>query len=446
MNKYIILTNKGEIIPEDLTLIGSSTKRGDSSKIGQFGSGWKYALAWIMRNDLSIRIFSGEREIKLDYLPVNHRGREVKVLTVDGEKTSITSGMGEIDWTAWMALREILSNAIDEGNQTIEIKSSDEFQFESSPGTTTIFLEAGKGLEEVMQNYQNYFTFDRPAIYENKQIRIFEKKESSGSDRVFRKDILCFEEPNAPIKGYYDYSFEKIVINESRLSSQYNVQSALMACLQGITNPLIQVKLLDSMSSANIENYTYDSKEELIEFLSPSYQKLIEEEKIEVHPKSLKNKLGQDLLTTQNPEKTVLFIEDFIYEDLANKEIVESIIDKYFKNLFGGSSFSEDEGVVMEIVEDKETNELVNSFSVFAYPFLPVKMKLVKFYGREKNKDFHFSKKTQILFLASHWMEEMKGSPCYLLATILNMGRTKLQTIIETIKEKEKHYEDNSQM
>ena len=54
--KYLIITNKGEIEPQALHLVGASTKRGDSSKIGQFGSGNKYALAYLLRNEHEVLI------------------------------------------------------------------------------------------------------------------------------------------------------------------------------------------------------------------------------------------------------------------------------------------------------------------------------------------------------------------------------------------------------
>ena len=60
--KYLKITNKNEVQIEAFTLVGASTKREDSSKIGMFGSGNKYALSYLVRNNYDLKIFSGRRE------------------------------------------------------------------------------------------------------------------------------------------------------------------------------------------------------------------------------------------------------------------------------------------------------------------------------------------------------------------------------------------------
>ena len=156
MQNYLVISNNGLIEKEDLFLIGSSTKRNQSGKIGMFGSGWKYALSWLIRNDVSPKIFSGLKEIKVDYTVVLHRDNPVKVITVDGEKTSITTSMGP-KWNGWMALREIVSNAIDEGgfNMTTILNPKELNNLDEN--STVIYIPINFELSEVLRNFNNYF-------------------------------------------------------------------------------------------------------------------------------------------------------------------------------------------------------------------------------------------------------------------------------------------------
>ena len=112
--KHLLIVNKGRLEPEALTLLGASTKRGESGKIGQFGSGNKYALAYLLNHGHNIHINSAGKEIKLGFVVKAFREQEFKVLTVNGQETSITFDFG-YKWTLWQSIRELYSNALDEG-------------------------------------------------------------------------------------------------------------------------------------------------------------------------------------------------------------------------------------------------------------------------------------------------------------------------------------------
>lgn len=217
---YLRISNSGLICAEDLTLIGSSTKREQTGKIGMFGSGWKYALAWLLRNECNPTIFAGKNKITVDTNVKLHRDNPIKVITVDGIETSLTTEMGP-KWSGWMAIREILSNAIDEGGHNISTNWSP--NMEGVENETVIYLPMNGELAEVMMKYDKYFAFNRKENYNTKYGRVFVKKEPS-EQNIYRRGIRCYDTTE---KSILDFDFNDIVINEDRLCQSYSITSQI---------------------------------------------------------------------------------------------------------------------------------------------------------------------------------------------------------------------------
>lgn len=203
---------------EDLHYIGNSPKRGDKSKIGMFGSGWKYALAWLIRNDCKPKIYSGLKEITIDTESIVTTKNMFDAIIVDGHKTSLTVQMGP-EWEGWMALREIFSNAIDEGGENIKI---DYKEPALSEGTTTVIIPANGELMHCIDHFEEYFCFNKTEHYKNNVGRVFIKRENSLMV-VYRKGIRCYNVSHYQTK--IDFDFYNIRINESRLTEIYEIDS-----------------------------------------------------------------------------------------------------------------------------------------------------------------------------------------------------------------------------
>lgn len=112
--KYLKITNNGELDIRLVALMGGTTKSKDKFKIGQFGTGLKYTLAFLYRNNLDFKIFVGTDEVKLHTEKEIIRNETFEIICINGQRTSITTKMGE-DWLAWMIVRELWCNALDEG-------------------------------------------------------------------------------------------------------------------------------------------------------------------------------------------------------------------------------------------------------------------------------------------------------------------------------------------
>jgi hypothetical protein len=61
--KYLKIQNNGELDIRLVALMGGTTKANDLYKIGQFGTGLKYTLAYLFRNNIDFKILSGANKV-----------------------------------------------------------------------------------------------------------------------------------------------------------------------------------------------------------------------------------------------------------------------------------------------------------------------------------------------------------------------------------------------
>lgn len=265
---YLRIANQNKITEEDLMLIGSSTKRGQSNKIGMFGSGWKYALAWLMRNDCTPRIFSSTEEIIIDTKVVLHRDTPVSVITVNGRDTSLTVDMGPL-WKGWMALREIISNAIDEGEFTIDVIKDVDIEFKGVTDRSVVYIPMNGRLESVMNDYDHYFSYERTPDYENEHGQLFINNDLQ-SMTVYRHGIKC---DNWERKGLTDVNLYNLSINESRLAAESSIDHAFKFFIRTCDNTNVIYTLLkqDYLDWLPI-NLTTSIKKCLVELIRRGYR------------------------------------------------------------------------------------------------------------------------------------------------------------------------------
>lgn len=227
--KYLKISSKGVIEENAFRLIGASTKREDDSKIGFFGSGLKYAIAFLMRQEIELKIFAGEQEIKLTTEDTLLRDTSFKVILVNGVETSLTTELGA-KWGYWGSLRELVCNAIDEGEEKIEVVD-DAIAVEDY---TSFYIKVNDDIRKILNDWGLYFSearndlkyaFDRVAELEDflqDEVKFKNRLYNGGKGLViYRKGIQCYLDTETKSLFHYDMDFAEI--NESRVLDSMHV-------------------------------------------------------------------------------------------------------------------------------------------------------------------------------------------------------------------------------
>jgi hypothetical protein len=220
--KYLKIQNDGLLDIRLVALMGGTTKAKDKYKIGQFGTGLKYTLAFLFRNNLDFKIFVGTEEVKVHIEKEYIKDEIFEIICINGNRTSITTRMGE-DWACWQIIRELWCNALDEGGAVNEITET----IEGIENKTIFYIQEDLQVRNVIKEWDKYFIHNQNPIWQNDTYKIY----PGGSKlRLYKQGVLIFEDDSAPAIFAYDVSNADInELREFKGTPKYEIARAVSA-------------------------------------------------------------------------------------------------------------------------------------------------------------------------------------------------------------------------
>lgn len=298
----------------DLTTMGGSEKRGDSSKIGTFCTGLKYAVALFLRHgvEFSVKVFkdgvSVSYSVTSKKVKDTYTGKEKELIAFvkNGEETIISNISVELgfDWKLEYGLREIWSNMIDEKGY---FEEGDEIKEKDYGTIITLKFEDGSEFDDVWAKKDVMFLRNVPLVTFTKYSDFVEIRDSEHF-RIYKQGILVYEDLER--EGSFSYNINFGELDERRvLLNSYSVFYTL-------------ARILSSASTEQELDFLLNLKKGFEDF---KYQNL---ETYDIS-KNLEDKVKE----LEGNIKTFYFIEKALkkFEDtpLANRKI-KSLKDSYF--------------------------------------------------------------------------------------------------------------------
>lgn len=221
--KYLKISNNGLLDIRLLPLMGGTTKANDSFKIGQWGSGLKYSMAYLLRNNISFKIFIGEEEVNITTKEEVIRDETFEIIYVNDEKTSVTTNMGGDAWKPWMIVRELWCNALDEGGEKKEITTD----VKGQQGKTTFYIQLTQEFKEVFDDWRKYFIHDLRVLNEKGVYKIYD---NFGGGNIYKQGVLIKDIGKPTV---FKYDIKNADLNELR-EFKGAESLAIVNCLEDI--------------------------------------------------------------------------------------------------------------------------------------------------------------------------------------------------------------------
>lgn len=220
--------NNGYFDVRAMLTFGVSAKTSDTA-IGYFGTGFKYAVAIILRLGGSIKVTSAGEETIFEARKETIRDQEFNIVYVNGREAGFTTRLG-INWQPWMAFRELYCNASDEHGVTSDQKSEYE----------TVVEVNCKEIADAFRSKSDYFLSGNPS-HTGSQAEIYDCKKPF----IFYKGVAVKQaDPNA----IFTYNItSNIDLTEDRTcKSDYQLMWPIRKAMQSLTNHAMLRKIVRS--------------------------------------------------------------------------------------------------------------------------------------------------------------------------------------------------------
>ena len=156
----IIFTNPSLIDLDAALLMGVNAKT-EESPIGWFGTGLKFAIATLLRNNCSVTLYRDGEPFVFHSEPFETRGKAFSRVLMNDQRLGFTTDLGR-SWKPWQAYRELYSNAKDEQGKTRAIQA-DMLENYTIAGCTVIAVE-GDAIEQAHATRDEFLLNTAPLI------------------------------------------------------------------------------------------------------------------------------------------------------------------------------------------------------------------------------------------------------------------------------------------
>lgn len=156
----IIFRNPGLADLRALTTLGVNVKPNSTNPIGYFGTGFKFAVATLLRHDCSIVLWRGLDRHVITAKPVTIRGESFSIVCLDDRELGFTTALGK-NWEPWQAYRELHCNAVDEGGDTTRLHGGTHF---TGIVDDTWLVVSGDAIEAAHSKRHEFLLLDQPQI------------------------------------------------------------------------------------------------------------------------------------------------------------------------------------------------------------------------------------------------------------------------------------------
>ena len=229
MTQFLTIRNSGEVAIENLTVWGVSASRGNSDKIGQFGSGAKHGVLTCLREGVNPFVYSGRTKVSYSTEPAGSYNKVFVQVGTKRRESDVSLEFGALDWNdVGMAMREFISNALDASNgdaKGVEFKVCE--RVTPQMGTTVVAVPYTPAVQKYFAGLKdNFLHFGPNADCLSDEII---PKAKEGKVRIYRKGVFVREvgsssDPNS----LFDYNLgEEVKIDEARNMDDYAVASAV---------------------------------------------------------------------------------------------------------------------------------------------------------------------------------------------------------------------------
>lgn len=352
----------------DLTTIGGSDKRGDETKIGQFCSGLKYALALFLRNNVTFTarvktnqyVEGQDRDLEItyhvdkEYVEDEQTGKSKEVImfnknsnyqnfhsvhTIDefgGDYdedilTGISTDLG-FDWKLEYALREIWSNMIDEDG-TYDVGLIKPFGV-----GTVISLEFDDNSEfkKIWDNRYLYFLNSLPLITFNKgTYKVELRKNPEKYLRIYKQGILVHQSKN--VESYYTYNINFGGLDERRvlLNASTVLNTVADVIMSDDTEECVNFKVNTDSEETNV----FYSESIWSGYVGPNMLKKVFELDGEIKTFNFISEVLKKMENSPLSNRKIKTLKDSVWEvqktveiaetpkEIAKKEVKKSVVD-----------------------------------------------------------------------------------------------------------------------